>query len=145
MDFSTRTPPYCLNIYLNDLFYAVEYTNIYNFANDTTQHCSSTDINEVTTNIEHDCTIFVEWLCDNLMITRLHYLCRMVSWQYDDPKWFEMSFTCHLHWNLMIMLRRYVKYLSKKLQRYRKCPILCHNKTKYTMDPGIYFLMKTNK
>ena len=25
------------------------------------------------------------------------------------------------------------------------CPNFMQNKTKYTMDPGIYFLMKTNK
>ena len=59
--------PLLFNIYINDLFYAVEYADICNFADDTTPHCSSTDINEAITNLEHDCNLLVEWFRDNYM------------------------------------------------------------------------------
>ena len=41
-------------------FYAVEYADICNFADDTNPHCSSTDINERITSLEHDCNILIE-------------------------------------------------------------------------------------
>ena len=59
--------PLLFNIYLNDLFYAVEYTEICNFADDTTPYDSGEDINNVMKNIEHDCTLLVEWFRDNYM------------------------------------------------------------------------------
>ena len=46
-------------IYINDLFYAVEYTDICNFADDTTPHCSSNNIDEAITDLEHDGTFLV--------------------------------------------------------------------------------------
>ena len=55
------------NIYINDLFYAVEYADICNFADDTTPHCSSTNVKEAVTNLEHDCNLLVEWFRDNYM------------------------------------------------------------------------------
>ena len=52
---------------LFNLFYAVKYAHICNFADDTTPHCNSTNINEAMTNVEHDCTLLVEWFRDNFM------------------------------------------------------------------------------
>ena len=43
--------PLLFNIYPNDLFYIVEYTDICNFADETTPHSSSTNINEAKTNV----------------------------------------------------------------------------------------------
>ena len=48
--------PLLFNIYLNDLFYVVEHTDICNFAGNTTPHSSSTDVDEAIKNVEHDCT-----------------------------------------------------------------------------------------
>ena len=59
--------PILFNIYLNDLFYIVEYSNICNFADDTTPNCSKKDLNEAITNVEHDCSLLVEWFRDNYM------------------------------------------------------------------------------
>ena len=53
--------PLLFNIYLNDLFYAVEYAEICNFADDTSPYDSGDNINNVLTNVEHDCTLLVEW------------------------------------------------------------------------------------
>ena len=57
--------PLLFNIYLNDLFYAVENANICNFADDTTPHASGYNLKEVMIDVEHDCTILVEWFRDD--------------------------------------------------------------------------------
>ena len=59
--------PLLFNIYLNDLFYAVENTDICNFADDTTPHSSGFDLNQVMTDVEYDCSILVEWFRDNYL------------------------------------------------------------------------------
>ena len=51
--------PILFNIYLNELFYVLEYTDICNFIDDTTLYSSSTDVDEATTNIEHGLTLLV--------------------------------------------------------------------------------------
>ena len=53
--------PLLFNIYLNDLFYAVENTDICNFADDTTPHASGFDLKDVMKDIEYDSSIFIEW------------------------------------------------------------------------------------
>ena len=59
--------PLLFNIYLNDLFYAVENANICNFADDTTPNASGYNLKEVMIDVEHDCTILVEWFRDNFL------------------------------------------------------------------------------
>ena len=44
-------------IYLNDIFYFVEYIDICNFVYDTTPHSSGYHVNEVLTDVEHDSSI----------------------------------------------------------------------------------------
>ena len=59
--------PLLFNIYLNDLFYIVENTDICNFADDTTPHSSGYNLKEVMEDVEHDCSILVEWFRDNYL------------------------------------------------------------------------------
>ena len=59
--------PLLFNIYLNDLFYIVENTDICNFADDTTPHSSGYDLKQVMEDVEHDCSILVEWFRDNYL------------------------------------------------------------------------------
>ena len=59
--------PSLFNIYLNDLFYAVEDTNICNFVDDTTLYAGRFNLNDVMTDIEHDCSILVEQFQDNYL------------------------------------------------------------------------------
>ena len=59
--------PLLFNIYLNDLFYIVEKTELCNFADDNTPYSSSTDANQAISNVEHDCALLVEWFRDNYM------------------------------------------------------------------------------
>ena len=41
--------PYFLNIYLNDLFFILDETNVCNYADDTGLHACGKDLNEVKT------------------------------------------------------------------------------------------------
>ena len=59
--------PLLFNIYLNDIFYFVEYTEVCNFADDTTPNSCGYNVNEVLTDVEHDSTILLEWFRDNFM------------------------------------------------------------------------------
>lgn len=60
--------PLLFNIYLNGIFYFVEYTYVCNFADDTTQpNSESYNVNEVLTDIKHDSSTLLEWLRENYM------------------------------------------------------------------------------
>ena len=59
--------PILFIIYLNSMFYIIERTEIYNFANDITPYSSCYSLKEAMTNVKHDCSILVEWFCDNFM------------------------------------------------------------------------------
>ena len=50
--------PLLFNIYLNDLLYAVENTEICNFAADPTSHSVGFDLKEAMIDVEHDCSLF---------------------------------------------------------------------------------------
>ena len=52
--------PLLFNIYLNDLFYIIENTDICNFADDTTPHSSGYNLKHIMEDVEHDCSILVE-------------------------------------------------------------------------------------
>ena len=59
--------PRLFNVYLNDLFYAVQNANVCNFADNTTPHASGYDLKEVIVDVEQDCTISVEWFRENFL------------------------------------------------------------------------------
>ena len=46
--------PLLFNIYLNDLFYIAESTNVCNFADDTTFYACDKDANSLINRLEHD-------------------------------------------------------------------------------------------
>ena len=62
---SRKTLSVFLNVYINDLFYEVYRTNIYNFADDTTPHASCFELNKVI--IDLDSNVILEWFRDNYM------------------------------------------------------------------------------
>ena len=70
--------PLLFNIYLNDIFYFFEYTNLCNFADDAALNSSGYNVNEALTYVEHDNLILLEWFHDNLMTLntdKCHLLC----------------------------------------------------------------------
>ena len=59
--------PILFNIYLNDLFYLTEMTQICNFADETTFYICDKDLNVLINRLEHDTSLAVEWFENNFM------------------------------------------------------------------------------
>ena len=52
--------PSLFNIYINDLFFLTEYTNVCNYADDTTFHASDMDLESFVRRLEHDSMLAIE-------------------------------------------------------------------------------------
>ena len=59
--------PLLFNIYLYDLFYITESTNVCNFADDTTFYACGKDVNSLINRLEHDSYLATEWFENNSM------------------------------------------------------------------------------
>ena len=59
--------PLLFNIYMNDLFWFNDKTNVCNFADDTTFYNCDNDIKSVTIDLEHDTLIAIGWFGYNFM------------------------------------------------------------------------------
>ena len=59
--------PLLFNIYINDLFWINEETDVCNYADDTTPHVCDTDIQNLTRRLEHDCLLAMDWFDNNYM------------------------------------------------------------------------------
>ena len=59
--------PILFNIYINDLFYLTEETDVCNYADDTTFHACDTDLNGLILRLEHDSKLAIEWFENNYM------------------------------------------------------------------------------
>ena len=55
------------NIYLNDLFYLTESSEVCNFAYDTTFFACGNDLNSLIKRLEHDSLLAIEWFQNNNM------------------------------------------------------------------------------
>ena len=55
-------------IFINDLFYFIEDTEIMNFTDDNTIYACDQDINNVVINLENDLQIILNWLKNNSMV-----------------------------------------------------------------------------
>ena len=52
--------PLLFNIYLNDLLYLTECTNVCKYADDTTFHDCDSDLKDLITRLEHDTLLAIE-------------------------------------------------------------------------------------
>ena len=57
--------PLLFNKYLNDLFFLLEYTDICNFADDTTFHACYKDLNYLINRLKHGSLTAIEWFENN--------------------------------------------------------------------------------
>ena len=57
--------PLLFNIYLNDLFWINEFTDVCNLADDTTLYASDIDLKSLMTSLEHDSHLAIEWFESN--------------------------------------------------------------------------------
>ena len=59
--------PILFNLYLNDLFYLSDFTEVCNFADETTFHACDNDLNNLIKRLEHDTFLAIEWFETNNM------------------------------------------------------------------------------
>ena len=59
--------PLLFKIYLNDLFYLVDFTEVCHFGDDTTFHACGSDLNTLIMRLEHDALLTIKWLENNNM------------------------------------------------------------------------------
>ena len=59
--------PILFNIYLNDLFYFLQRTEVCNFADDTTPYACDSLLENVLIDLEHDFSLSIEWFENNHM------------------------------------------------------------------------------
>ena len=57
--------PLIFNIYMNDIFYFVEESNLTNYADDNTPHDTAPNIDELIDSLENDTLTLVNWFNDN--------------------------------------------------------------------------------
>ena len=59
--------PFLFNIYLNNLFFLSEFTDLCNFADDTTFYACDIDLNSLIKRLEHNSFLAAEWFENNNM------------------------------------------------------------------------------
>ena len=59
--------PLLFNIYINDLFYLTDMTDVCNYAGDTTFSACELDLKSLITRLEHDAVLPIEWFESNYM------------------------------------------------------------------------------
>ena len=59
--------PLLFNIYINDLFYMTELTDVCNFADDTTFYACDSSLKDLVNRLEHDANLVIEWFDWNYM------------------------------------------------------------------------------
>ena len=59
--------PLLFNIYINDLFWVNDNTDVCNYADDTTFHACDADIESLLQKLEHDSLLALEWFDNNYM------------------------------------------------------------------------------
>ena len=59
--------PLLFNIYINDLFFLTECTDVCNFADDTTFFACDSDLKHLMERLEHDTKLAIEWFENNHM------------------------------------------------------------------------------
>ena len=59
--------PLLINIYINDLFFVTECTDICNFADDATFFACDSDLKHLMERLKHDTKLAIEWFENNYM------------------------------------------------------------------------------
>ena len=59
--------PLLFNIFINDMFYFMEKCSLYNYADDNSLSNSAPSVDEVLSNLRHDCEISLRWFNQNGM------------------------------------------------------------------------------
>ena len=85
--------PILFNIYLNDLFYLTEMTQVRNFADDTTFCVCDKDLNILINRLEDDTSLAVEWFENNFMKLNQEKCHLLVSGHKHETVWAKIGET----------------------------------------------------
>ena len=78
--------PLLFNIYINDLFFFIQNSDICNYADDTTIYSCDRSLDNITHTLENDCNVALKWFADNFMKLNADKCHLLVLWQRcDDP------------------------------------------------------------
>ena len=83
--------PLLFNIYLNDLFFLTEPTEVCNFADDTTFFACDEDLNSLIKRLEHDSLLAIEWFQNNNMKLNQDKCHLLVSGYKDENVWAQIG------------------------------------------------------
>ena len=131
--------PLLFNIYIKDLFFLVENTNICNYGDETTFFACDSDLHYLISRLEHDYVLVIEWFECNYM-KRNHDKCHLLIsghkyesvwanigsckvWESNDQKLLEINIDRNLKFKLYI-LRQCIKAGRKLSVLTRICKFL---------------------
>ena len=79
--------PLLFNIYIIDLFFLTENTNVCNYADDTTFYACDSDLHNLILRLEHDSILAIEWFeCNSIKLN--HDKCHLlISGQKYESVW----------------------------------------------------------
>ena len=83
--------PTLFNPYLNDLFYLSEFTEVCNFADDTTLHACENDLNNLIKRLEHSAFLATEWFEANNIKLKKDKCHLLVSGHKYEDAWVKMG------------------------------------------------------
>ena len=83
--------PILFNLYLNDLFYLSDFTEVCNFADDTKFFACDNDLNNLIKRLEHDAFLAIEWFETNDMKLNKDKCHLLVSGHKYENVWVKME------------------------------------------------------
>ena len=83
--------PILFNLYLNDLFYLANFTEVCNFADDTTFHACDKDLNNLIKRLEHYTFLAIKWFETNNMKLNKEKCHLLVSRHKYENVWVKMG------------------------------------------------------
>ena len=83
--------PILFNQYLNDLFFLPDFTEVCNFADDTTFHACDSDLSNLIKRLEHDSFLAIEWFeTNNMKLNKDKYHLLVSGHKYENV-WVKME------------------------------------------------------
>ena len=85
--------PLLFNIYINDLFYTTELTDVCNFADDATLHACDSSLEDLINRLGHDANLAIEWFDCNYMKVKEDKCHPIISGHKSEAIWAKISQT----------------------------------------------------
>ena len=145
--------PLLFKIYINDLLLFIQYSDICNYADDTTIYSCDKNLDNITHKLENDCNVALQWFADNFMklnADKCHLL--VLGQRCDDPVSVKIGNTdvvnssegklLGVHIDSKLSFDRHVSKLCQKASNKlyalaRISPYMNQNKLRYLMKAFI--------